>query len=95
MDNADFKTDTLTGASETNHKTNVMFVQNENLVKNNISKRRIPTLINAKDLRKLVKELNKIHPYKTTSNGDPPIRYHSRSIRQVLMISVMSNFFIL
>ena len=36
MDNDDFKTDTLIGASETNHRTNVMFVQNENLVKDNI-----------------------------------------------------------
>ena len=29
MDNDDFKTSTLTGASEANHRTNVMFVQNE------------------------------------------------------------------
>ena len=72
-----------------------MFVQNENLVKNNISKIRIPILINPKDLRKLVEELNKVHPYKTTSNGDPPIRYHRRSILQVLMICEVSNFFIL
>ncbi len=27
LDSDDFKTDTLTGASETNHQTNVMFVQ--------------------------------------------------------------------
>ena len=32
MDNDDFKTDTLTGASETNHRTNVMLVQNEDLI---------------------------------------------------------------
>ena len=95
MDNADFKTDTLTGASETNHRTNVMFVQNKNLVKNNISKTKIPTLINPKDLRKLVEELNKVHQYKTTNDDDPSIRYHSRSILQVLMICVVSNFFIL
>jgi len=38
MDNDDFKTDTLTGASETNHRTNVMFVQNENLIKDNLTK---------------------------------------------------------
>ena len=75
MDNDDFKTDTLTGASETNHRTNVMFVQNENLVQHNISNTGIPTLINPKDLKKLVEELNKVHPYKTTtSNGNPPIR---------------------
>ena len=74
MDNNDFKMDTLTGASETNHRTDVMFVQNENLVKSSISKTRIPTLINPKDLKKLVEELNKVHPYKTTSYGDPTIR---------------------
>ena len=74
VNNDDFKTDTLTGVSETNCRTNVMFVQNENLVKNNISKTRIPTLINPKDLKKLVEELDKVHPYKTTSNGNPPIR---------------------
>ena len=33
MDNDDFDTDTLTGASETNHRTNVMFVQIENIIK--------------------------------------------------------------
>ena len=32
MDNDDFKTDTLTGASETNHRTNVMLVQKEDLI---------------------------------------------------------------
>ena len=32
MDNEDFNTDTLTGASETNHRTNVMLVQNEDLI---------------------------------------------------------------
>ena len=29
MDNDDFKSDTLTGASETNHRTNDLFIQNE------------------------------------------------------------------
>ena len=74
MENVDFNTGTLTGASETNHRTNAMFVQNENLFKNNISKTGIPTLINPKDLKKLVEELNKVHPCKTTSNVNPPFR---------------------
>ena len=30
MDNDDFKTDSLSGASETNHRTNVMFVRRFN-----------------------------------------------------------------
>ena len=51
-----------------------MFAHNENLVKNNISRTKIPTLINPKDLKELVEELNKVHLYKTKSNGDPPIR---------------------
>ena len=52
-----------------------MFVQNENLVKDNIyiSKTRILTLINPADLKKLVEELNKVHLYETPNNGDPPI----------------------
>ena len=43
MDNDDFKTDTLTGASETNHRTNVMFVQNENLIDPNSLESTAPT----------------------------------------------------
>ena len=74
MDNDDFKMDTLTGASETNHRTNVMFVQNENLIEHNVSDAIAPTLINPKGLKDLVKELNKVNPCKTTINGDPTIR---------------------
>ena len=74
MDNDGFKTDTLTGASKTNHGTNVMFVRNEDLSEHNIRGATAPTLINPKRLKDLVKELNKLNPYKTTSNGDPAIR---------------------
>ena len=74
MDNDDFKTDTLTGASETNHRTNVMFVQNEDLIEHNAPDATAPTLINPKGLKDLVKELSKVNPYKTKSNGDPAIR---------------------
>ena len=73
MDNDDFKTDTLTGASETNHRTNVMFVQNEDLIEYNVPDATAPTLINPKGLKDLAKELNTMNPYKTTSNGDPVI----------------------
>ena len=74
MDNDDFKTSTLTGAWKTNHRTNVMFVQNEDLIEHNISDATAPALINPKGLKDLVKELNKVNPYKTTSNGDPATR---------------------
>ena len=74
MDNDDFKTDTLTGASETNHRTNVMFVQNQDLIEHNVPDATAPTFINPKGLKDLVKQLNKVNPYKTTSNGDPAIR---------------------
>ena len=70
MDNDDFKTDTLTGASETNHRTNVMFVQNEDLIEHNVPDATAPTLMNPKELKDLVKELSKVNPYKATSNGD-------------------------
>ena len=74
MDNDDFKTEILTGASETNHRTNVMFVQNEDLIEHNVPDAAAPTLINPKGLKDLAKELNKVNQYKTTSNGDPAIR---------------------
>ena len=73
MDNDDFKADTLTGPSERNHRTNVMFLQNEDLIEHNVPDATASTLINPKGLKDLVKELNKVNPYKTTSNGDPAI----------------------
>ena len=74
MDNDDFKTDTVTGASETNQRTNVVFVQNEDLIEHNLPDAAVPTLINPKWLKDLFKELNKVILYKTMSNGDPAIR---------------------
>ena len=74
MDNDDFKTDTLTGASETNHRTNVMFVQNEDLIEHSVPDATAPTLINPKGLKDLAKELNQVNPYKTMNNGDLAIR---------------------
>ena len=74
MDNDDFKTDTLTGALEKNHRTKVMFVQNEDLIEHNVPDATAPTLINPKRLKDLVKKLNKVNPHKVTSNGDPAIR---------------------
>ena len=47
-----------------------MFVQNEDLIQHNVPDATAATLINPKGLKDLVKELNKVNPYKTTSNGD-------------------------
>ena len=74
MHNDDFKTDTLISASETNNRTNVMLVQDEDLIEHNVPDATAPTLINPKGLKDSVKELNKVNPYKTKSNGDPAIR---------------------
>ena len=69
MRNDDFKTDTLIGASETNNRTNVMLVQDEDLIEHNVPDATAPTLINPKGLKDLIKELNKVNPYKTMSNS--------------------------
>ena len=60
MDDDDLKTDTSTSASEKNHRTNVMFVQNEDLIEHNVPDTTAPTLFNPKGLKDLVKELNKV-----------------------------------
>ena len=73
MDNDNFKSDALTSASETNHYINVMFVQNADLIELNVPDATAPTFINPKGLKDLVKEPNKVSPYKTTSNGNPAI----------------------
>ena len=74
MDNDDFKSDTLTGASETNHRTNVMFVQNENLLNKNLQSSISPKLITPKGLRSAADSLNKVQPYKTITSGNPFVR---------------------
>ena len=48
--------------------------QNEDLIEHNVPEATAPTPINPKRLKYMVKELNKLNPYKTTSNGDPAIR---------------------
>ena len=51
-----------------------MFVQNKDLIEHNVPDATAPTLVNPKGLKEFVKELNKVNPYKTTSNGDSAIR---------------------
>eukprot|EP00112_Aurelia_sp_Birch-Aquarium-sp1_P018096 Seg4270.2 transcript_id=Seg4270.2/GoldUCD/mRNA.D3Y31 product="hypothetical protein" protein_id=Seg4270.2/GoldUCD/D3Y31 len=71
MDNDDFKDDTLTGA-DTSHRTNVMFVQREELQTSCHSDR--PVLATHNDLRAVADDLNKVRPYKTIRKGVSPIR---------------------
>ena len=74
MDNDDFKSDTLTAKSESNHRTNVMFVQSEDLVNPKSLRREKPTLVTLKSLKDNVDDLNKVIPYKTAKKGSPSIR---------------------
>ena len=64
MDNDDFQYDTLTGA-ETSHRTNVMFVQPEDIVVENVGKedRTKLTLAKPMEIKELAAEQHKI--YKT------------------------------
>ena len=72
MDNDDFKDDTLTGA-DTSHRTNVMFVQKEELKETNNHSNR-PVLTKHHQLKSIAEELNKIIPYKTIVKGVPLVR---------------------
>ena len=73
MDNDDFKTDSLTGTSDSNHRTNVMFVQSEDRIKQ-ITPTIKPKLISSNDMSDLVKELIHVTPYKTNKVGNPAVR---------------------
>ena len=46
MDNDGFKIDTLTGASETSHRTNIMLVENKDLIEHNVPDATAPTPMN-------------------------------------------------
>ena len=73
VDNDDFKSDSLTGKFESDHRTNVMFVQKEDLIHiQNAAER--AELVKGNQLKDVVDELNKITPYKTVKKGIPPIR---------------------
>lgn len=67
VDNDNFHTDSLTGKSCTDHRTNVMFVQQEHLAENLQSVH--PTLTAHGDLKEAVEKTNNITPYKTTNKG--------------------------
>lgn len=75
LDNDDFCEDTLTGA-DTSHRTNVMFVQPENLEVSlpdaDRDIRPLPT--SSEDLKRLCMKQHVIQPYKTVKRGQPAPR---------------------
>ena len=73
VDNDDFKMDTLTGAGQKAHRTNVMYVQPEHLTQ------RLPTNdlshLNVSDeLKRIGSEMQTAEPYKSTKKADLPVR---------------------
>ena len=73
MDNDDFKTDSLTGTCGSNHRTNVVFVQSEDHIKQ-ITLATKSKLISSNDMSDLVNELIHVTPYKTSKVGNPAVR---------------------
>jgi len=75
LDNDDFCEDTLTGA-DTSHRTNVMFVQPQNLEVTlpdaERDMRPLPT--SSEDLKRLCLEQHVVQPYKTVKRGQPAPR---------------------
>ena len=63
LDNDDFQDDTLT-CSNTSHRTNVMFVQTENLLSSSSDSSKL-TLAKPKDLKNITTEQHHFEPYKT------------------------------
>ena len=72
MGNNDFKTDSLTGTSDSNHRTNVMFDQSEDRIKQ-ITPAIKPKLTSSNDMPDLVNELIHVTPYKTNKVSNPAV----------------------
>ena len=72
MDNNDSKTDSLTGTSDSNHQTNVMFVWSEDRIKQ-ITPAIKPKLTSSNDMSDLVNEFIHVTPYKTNKVGNPAV----------------------
>ena len=70
MDKDDYKTDSLTGTPDSNHRTNVMFVQSEDRLKY-ITPVIKPKLISSNDMSDSVNELIHVTLYKTKKLGNP------------------------
>ena len=72
MNNNDFKTDSLMGTSDSNHQTNVMFVQSEDRIKQ-ITPEIKPKLISSNDMSDLLNELIHVTLCKTNKVGNPAV----------------------
>ncbi|KAG0717271.1 hypothetical protein GWK47_054800 [Chionoecetes opilio] len=73
MDNDNFKDDTLTGAN-TSHRTNVMFVQPQDLVETSAVSRQSLSIPTADDMKALCAYQHPVQPYKTVQRGTPSIK---------------------
>ncbi|KAG0724767.1 hypothetical protein GWK47_039941 [Chionoecetes opilio] len=73
MDNGDFKDDNLTGAN-TSHRTNVMFVQPQDLMETSAVSRQSLNIPTTDDMKALCASQHLVQPYKTVQRGTPSIR---------------------
>ena len=74
LDNDDFKDDTLTGA-DTSHRTNVMFVQPDDVEPvDSEEDRSVLQLAKSDDVKNMSTSQHKIYPYKTFKRGQPAVR---------------------
>ena len=76
MDNDNFKDDTLTGEN-TSHRTNVMFVQPEDVAKLPTDSRQNLSVADPRNVKHLCMEQHKIDPYKTAKRGTTAVRTES------------------
>ena len=74
LDNDDFQDDTLTGAN-TSHRTNVMFVQPDDvMVTDTAEDRPILNMAKSDDMKNVSTLQHKVLPYKTMKRGQPGVR---------------------
>lgn len=73
LDNDDFKDDTLTGGN-TSHRTNVMFVQPEDVVMEASEPCQRLVMAQSQDMKRLCMDQHRIEPYKTVKRVSPQIQ---------------------
>ena len=76
VDNDDFKMDTVTGNAACAHRTNVMYVQPITIEKKieRTDERIKDASVLSKTLKTISTGLEKVPPYKTVNNSEPPVR---------------------
>jgi hypothetical protein len=73
LDHDDFRDDTLTGA-DTSHRTNVMFMQPEDIEIEGTESNQQASVVNPQDFKRLCTDQHKVDPYKTVQRGLPAVR---------------------